>query len=210
MRFSFAAAAALFGAAMAASAPQSTPAPNSTETVVLSKFKAFHQLVEGPVNEISFVLSTHREVGVAAYACSAVNRQAQLAFKPTSFNCKGGDENNIYAFQINAVDTGANTYDMTIYHQTASSSGLSGQVNIPTVCRAEGVRSEYCEKQDTININAVDTGANTYDMTIYHQTASSSGLSGQVNIPTVCRAEGVRSEYCEKQDTINVELKTSE
>ncbi|KAH9434814.1 hypothetical protein MCOR02_003778 [Pyricularia oryzae] len=155
MRFSIAAAATLFGAAIAAPAPQASPAPapNPKETVLLSKFKAFHQLVEGPVNEVSFVISTHKEVGVAAYVCSAVSQQAPLALKPTTFNCAGGvPEKDIYRFQVNEVDTAANTYNMTIYHQTAPAYGLWGEIKLDTTCRPEGVRSEYCEHQDNVEV----------------------------------------------------------
>ncbi|ELQ36398.1 hypothetical protein OOU_Y34scaffold00664g1 [Pyricularia oryzae Y34] len=145
MRFAIAAAATLFGAAIAAPAPQASPAPapNPKETVLLSKFKAFHQLVEGPVNEVSFVISTHKEVGVAAYVCSAVSQQAPLALKPTTFNCAGGvPEKDIYRFQVNEVDTAANTL---VY-------GLWGEIKLDTTCRPEGVRSEYCEHQDNVEV----------------------------------------------------------
>ncbi|TLD19041.1 hypothetical protein PspLS_09974 [Pyricularia sp. CBS 133598] len=149
MRFTIAATAALFGAAIAAPAAD----PNPKETILLSRFKAFHQLVEGPVNEVSFVISTHKEVGVAAYVCSAVDDKAPLALRPTTYNCNGGvPERDIYRFQVNEVDTAANTYNMTIYHQTAPAYGLWGEVKLNTTCRPEGVRSEYCEHEDNIEV----------------------------------------------------------
>lgn len=118
MRFNFAATVALFGAAIAAPAPQASSTPTSKETVVMGKFKAFHQLVEGVVNEISFTITSHEVAGTSSYACSAVNRSGALAFSPTAFTCNGGVENNQYSFQINEVDTKANTYNLTITHQT--------------------------------------------------------------------------------------------
>ncbi|KAH6844773.1 hypothetical protein B0I37DRAFT_416358 [Chaetomium sp. MPI-CAGE-AT-0009] len=150
MRFTFAATAALFGAALAAPAPQAET-PEIKETVSITDFYArkFHLVdgtLDGPVSSVSFKITASREAGTIGVVCSASAAEGEdsIKFKPETYNCEGGDESwDKYRFSVDEI-TEQNVYKITVYHQTAPAFGFWGNTEVPTYCRAGGNESMIC------------------------------------------------------------------
>ncbi|TLS26231.1 hypothetical protein PpBr36_05042 [Pyricularia pennisetigena] len=142
MRFSIAATAALFGAAIAAPAPQTNPDPR--ETILLQKFEAVKSS-DGPVTSIYFHIISHREVGVAAFVCKGEDAEG---LKPdTTIDCaKGPSENDAYRFRVKSVSD--DVFTLTVFHQTAPAFGFWGDINVAGACSVESGVSK-CKNDET-------------------------------------------------------------
>ena len=143
MRFSIAATAALFGAVLAAPAPQANPDPR--ETITVQKFKAVNKNLsnDGPVTSISFQIISHREAGVAAFVCEASNPEG---LGSDIVNCNGGWDNDAYRFQLRSHKD--NVFNLTVYHQTAPAFGFWGNFFVPALCLIEN-GATTCVKDQT-------------------------------------------------------------
>jgi hypothetical protein len=128
MRFTLAATAALFGAALAAPAPQvETPeTPEIKETVSIQDFYArkshlVNGTLDGPVDSVNFKIVSSRKEGTVGVTCTATAAEGEdsIKFKPNSYNCNGVTEtSDQYSFQVVEISA-QNVYKITVFHQTA-------------------------------------------------------------------------------------------
>lgn len=128
MRFTFAATAALFGAALAAPAPQAeTPeTPEIRETVSIKDFYARKShlvdgTLDGPVDSVTFKIIASREEGTIGVTCTATAAEGEnsIKFKPNSYNCDGvKDTWDQYSFEVVEISE-QSVYKIMVIHQTA-------------------------------------------------------------------------------------------
>ncbi|KAK8101984.1 hypothetical protein PG999_012358 [Apiospora kogelbergensis] len=148
MQFTFVAAAALFGAAMAAPAPQ---ANEIHESLTITKFSArktdLKGTLDGPVSHIDFQLIKSVEEGTMAFLCTADAAEGETGIKTgnNSYRCNGGTDNKNYAFSLKAVKD-QSTFQLLMIHQTAPAFGYQANVEIPTYCRAGGAETMICDQ----------------------------------------------------------------
>lgn len=125
MRFTFAATAILFGAALAAPAPQAE-APEIHETVSIKDFYArkshlVNGTLDGPVDSVTFKIIASREEGTIGVTCTAIAAEGEdsIKFKPESYNCDGvKDTWDQYRFEVAEISE-QNVYTIMVIHQTA-------------------------------------------------------------------------------------------
>ncbi|KAK8137414.1 hypothetical protein PG984_002907 [Apiospora sp. TS-2023a] len=157
MQFTFATVAvALFGAAIAAPAPQ---ANETKESVQITEFHArknhLNGGLTGPVDSIDFNIIASAEAGTMGFVCtaSAAEGEDSLKFKPNSYRCNGGDDNHHYAFELNAAVGDDNKFSVMIIHQTAPAFGFWANVDIPTYCHAGGAETMVCQQVADVTAN---------------------------------------------------------
>ncbi|KAL2141564.1 hypothetical protein VTI28DRAFT_2214 [Corynascus sepedonium] len=153
MRFTSAVTAALFGAAMAAPAPQAD-FPRVRESVAITEFYARKDLLNGtlngPVSSVSFKLSPTLNNGTAAVvSCTATAAEGESAidFKPTAYPCDGEK----YSFQVGRPK-GQGIFPITLIHQTGHGHGARGRGAVPTYCHAGGGDSLVCGQVANVTI----------------------------------------------------------
>ncbi|KAK8041620.1 hypothetical protein PG994_014627 [Apiospora phragmitis] len=155
MQFTFAVTAALFGAALAAPAPQSN---QTKESVQITDFHArknhLQGTLNGPVDSIDFKIIASEEAGTKGFVCtaSAAEGEDKLKMKPNAYNCKGGDDNHHYAFELVSVGDD-NVMTLQIIHQTAPAFGFWGNVDVPTYCHAGGDETMICQQIGDVTAN---------------------------------------------------------
>jgi hypothetical protein len=121
MRFTFAATATLFGAALAA--PQAGM-PETRETVRITDFFAHKSgasaSAAGKVDSISFKMHSSRIASDAGVSCTATAAEGEdsIKFKPEYYNCDGAKDNDRYAFEVISVKD-QSVFELYIIHQTA-------------------------------------------------------------------------------------------
>lgn len=157
MQFTFATVAvALFGAAIAAPAPQ---ANETKESVQITEFHArknhLNGGLTGPVDSIDFNIIASAEVGTMGFVCtaSAAEGEDSLKLKPNSYLCNGGDENHHYAFYLNAAVGDDNKFSLLIIHQVAPAFGFWANVEVPTYCHAGGAETMVCQQVADVTAN---------------------------------------------------------
>ncbi|KAH6649517.1 hypothetical protein F5144DRAFT_616662 [Chaetomium tenue] len=133
MRFTFAATATLFGAALTTPAPQAE-APEFRESVSIKGFYARKShlvdgTLDGPVDSATFKMIANRE---------------EDTIGPESYNCEG--IKNIwdqYRFEVFEASE-QNVYTIMVIHQTAPAFGFWGNTDVPAYCRAGGNNAMIC------------------------------------------------------------------
>ncbi|KAK6835139.1 protein elicitor protein [Apiospora arundinis] len=155
MQFTFVTVAALFGAAMAAPAPQANETRESVQITDFSARKSnLKGTLDGPVDSISFNIIASAEAGTMGFVCtaSAAEGEDALKFKPNSYRCNGGDDNHHYAFELNEVKE-QNTFSLMIIHQTAPAFGFWANVDVPAYCHAGGAETMVCQQVADVTAN---------------------------------------------------------
>ncbi|KAK7955350.1 hypothetical protein PG996_016154 [Apiospora saccharicola] len=156
MQFTFVTVAALFGAAMAAPAPQ---ANETKESVQITEFHArkshLNGGLTGPVDHIDFNIIASAEAGTMGFVCtaSAVEGEDSLKFKPNSYRCNGGDDNHHYSFELNTAVGDDNKFSLMIIHQIAPAFGFWTNVEVPTYCHAGGAETMICQQVADVTAN---------------------------------------------------------
>ena len=142
MRFSVAAAAALFGAALAA--PADKPKFDPREQIVLRDFEAaISPSGDKNVTSIKFNILAKRDTGDKTFVCSGTTDTMYGPHYPTT-NCEGGWRNDAFRFSLRSHPV-KGQFDLTVFHQTADAFGSWGDVTVKACCDAKNV----CLKDET-------------------------------------------------------------
>ncbi|KAH6839645.1 hypothetical protein B0I37DRAFT_449535 [Chaetomium sp. MPI-CAGE-AT-0009] len=147
MRFTAAAVAALFGAAVAVPTPQNQD--KVYETVTVKDLFAHKSVVagttDGPVDSLTFNIIASREEGTIGVVCEGQEEEGGIKYAPDYYICNGGTDIVKYSFNVKSISDNG-TFKITLFHQTGIAFGYWAETNIPTYCRAGGNNSLVCSQ----------------------------------------------------------------
>ncbi|KLU86866.1 hypothetical protein MAPG_05874 [Magnaporthiopsis poae ATCC 64411] len=145
MRFATAAAAALFGAALAAPAPNPDTPPkfDPREKIILQDFQATISGGDKNVTSIKFNILAKRDTGDKTFTCSGSGYEKLTG--PDYPYCQGGGPRyDRFSFRLRSHPVNKQ-FDLVVFHQTADAFGSWGYVTVNACCDAKNV----CLKDQT-------------------------------------------------------------